>query len=76
MFGLLYGDLVDYPEAVKLAGTAGNLSLLARDGALLGTREGGWDNPGLRDTATLSGAVELTPDPTSGTATVVIVSSR
>ena len=72
VFGLLYGNLVDYPEAVKLAGTVGNLSLLARDGALLGTRAGGWDNRDLGETATLSGAVELTPDPAGGTAKIVL----
>jgi len=72
VFGLLYGNLVDYSEAVKLAGTAGNLSLLARDGALLGTRESGWDNRDLGDAATLSGAVELTPDLKGGAAKVVL----
>jgi hypothetical protein len=72
LFGLLYGNLSDYPEAVKLAGMVGNLSLLARDGALLGTRKGVWDNRDLGDAATLSGAVELTPDPAAGTAKIAI----
>lgn len=72
VFGLLYGKLVDYPEALKLAGTAGNLSLFATDGALIGTREGFWDNRDLGDVATLSGAVELIPDPVGGTAKVAL----
>jgi hypothetical protein len=72
VFGLLYGNLVDYPEAVKLAGTAGNLSLLATTGALIGTREGVWDNRDLGDAATLSDAVELIPDPAGGTAKVAL----
>ena len=76
VFGLLYGNLVDYPEATKLAGTASNLSLLARDGALIGTREGGWDNRDLSDTTILSGAVELAPDPAGGTSKVAFFPSR
>lgn len=72
VFGLLYGNLADYPEATRLASTAGNLSLLARDGALIGTRRGDWDNRDLDDAATLSGAVELIPDPTDGTTQVTL----
>jgi len=72
VFGLLYGNLIDYPEAVKLASTTGNLSLLARDGALLGTRKGGWGNSDLGAAATLSGAVELISDQEGGTAKVVL----
>jgi hypothetical protein len=70
VFGLLYGNLADYPEATKLAGTAGNLSLMARDGAIIGTRSGGWDNRDPGDTGIWSGAVELGADPAGGTAKV------
>lgn len=61
VFGLLYGNLAEYPEAVRLASTAGNLSMMARDGAIVGTRSGGWDNRDPGDTGIWSGAVELTP---------------
>lgn len=47
VFGLLYGDLEDHPEAVKIASTTGNLSLLARNGAVIGTRKGLWDSNGI-----------------------------
>jgi len=70
VFGLLYGNLTDYPEAKKLASRVSNLTLLARDGALLGTQEGSWDNRDIGDIAALSGAVELIPDPAGGTAKV------
>ncbi len=72
VFGLLYGNLVGYPEATKLARTAGNLSLLARDGALIGTKEGGWDNKELSEAATMSGAVDLAPDSADATAKVAL----
>lgn len=62
VFGLLYGILADYPEASKLAGTASNLSLLARNGALVGTREGAWDNREPSELAILSEALELKHD--------------
>ena len=70
VFGLLYGKLADYPEATKLASTAGNLSLMARDGAIIGTRNGTWDNRDPGDTGIWSGAVELTADPAGGTSKV------
>lgn len=41
-FGLLYGEIGKYPKAVKLASERANLTLLARDGALVSTREGKW----------------------------------
>lgn len=59
VFGLLYGNLADYPEAAKLATTAGNLSLMARDGAIIGTRSGSWDNRDPGDIVNWAGAVEL-----------------
>jgi hypothetical protein len=66
VFGLLHGNLADYTEAAKLAGTAGNLSLMARDGAIIGTRSGGWDSRDPGDTGIWAGAVELAPDPAGG----------
>lgn len=70
VFGLLYGKLADHPEAVKLAGTAGNLSLMARDGAIIGTRSGSWDNRDPGDTGIWSGAVELVAGPARGASKV------
>lgn len=48
-FALLFGSKKDYPEAVKKAKLHPNLSLLARDGAVLGGVESNWhdeDQPG------------------------------
>ena len=70
VFGLLYGNLEDYPEAIKLASTVGNLSLMARNGAVIGTRKGTWDNREPSDTSIWTGAVELAADPAGGTAKV------
>lgn len=41
-FGLLYGELAKYPKGVKLASERANLTLLAKDGAVVSTREGKW----------------------------------
>jgi hypothetical protein len=41
-FGLLHGDRVNYPDAVKHARKQSNLSLLAVDGAVLNTIERDW----------------------------------
>lgn len=41
-FGLLFGDLATAPEAVNWARKQPNLSLLAADGAILGTIERNW----------------------------------
>ena len=70
VFGLLYDNLADYPEAAKLAGIAWNLSLMARDGAIIGTRKGGWDNRDPGDIGIWSGAVELVSGPAEGTTKV------
>jgi len=43
---LLYGPLSDYPEARTLAEAAPNLSLLARDAAVVGTRAQPWASAG------------------------------
>jgi hypothetical protein len=41
-FGLLYGDLGKHELAKRLAKERSNLSLLARDGAIIGKQEGMW----------------------------------
>lgn len=41
-FGLLYGKLSDYPAAVAMANKRANLSILARDGAVVSAREVRW----------------------------------
>lgn len=42
VFAFLYGDLKNYPQAVKLATGRKNLSLLARDAAVIGGSEARW----------------------------------
>lgn len=39
-FALMYGTLSDHPRAVEFASKQGNLTVLARDGAVIGTRAG------------------------------------
>lgn len=39
-FALMYGTLSDHPKAVEFAGKQGNLTVLACDGAVIGTRVG------------------------------------
>lgn len=41
-FGLLHGNLVKYFNAIQLAKERSNLTLLARDGAIIGRQEGIW----------------------------------
>ncbi len=41
-FGLLYGSRAQYAEAVRCATRQPNLSILAADGAVLGTQSRGW----------------------------------
>ena len=41
-FGLLYGSLDKYPTAISLVAVQSNLSLLARDGAIIGGQQGLW----------------------------------
>lgn len=57
-FGLLYGDLSTSAEAVNRAKSQANLSILAVDGAVLGTLEGEWES------------LEKTGHPLHGTAVV------
>lgn len=41
-FGLLYGEIGKYTKAVKLASNRPNLTLLAKDGAVVSSREAKW----------------------------------
>lgn len=41
-FGLLYGDLGDYPDAVKLSQNCPNLNLLAHNDAMIGMKDLPW----------------------------------
>ena len=41
-FALLYGELRDYPQASALARSRTNLTLLARDGGIIGGQECKW----------------------------------
>lgn len=43
-FGLLYGDRAQYPEAIRCAMRQPNLSILAADGAVLGTLNRHWNS--------------------------------
>lgn len=71
VFGLLFGHLDDYPEAAKIAMRTGNLSLMASDKAIIGTRYGVWDNKTPGEMATWSGAVELQDGPEADSEKVV-----
>jgi len=64
-FGLLFGKLNDYPDAVRLAVQRPNLSLLARDGAVISGREGKWKE-GEKDAAASSVSAWVTWAPTIG----------
>jgi hypothetical protein len=48
-FGLLFGNRADYPEAISKAAKHPNLSLLAADGAVLGTLDKSWKTEEQRD---------------------------
>lgn len=61
-FGLLHGDRASSPEAVARAHQQANLSILAVDGAVIGTLDGDWesgekvDHP-FHGTAVVSGSL-------------------
>lgn len=48
-FGLLFGNRADYPEATSKAAKHPNLSLLAADGAVLGTLDKPWKTDEQKD---------------------------
>ncbi len=42
VFALVYGDLTEYTHAVNLSSQRGNLSLIAKNGGIIGTKETLW----------------------------------
>jgi hypothetical protein len=56
-FGLLYGEKASSPEAIARASRQANLSILAVDGAVLGTIEGEWESIEKREHALYGVAV-------------------
>jgi hypothetical protein len=63
-FALLYGPLSGYPSAISLAKDRGNLTLIAKDGAIIGTKEFLWREADAFPESDLpKGAVEWVQDP-------------
>jgi hypothetical protein len=62
-FALMYGPLGGYPSAIGLAKERGNLSLIAKDGAVIGTKELLWkEEDELPDSDLPKGTVEWVKD--------------
>lgn len=62
VFGLLHRPLEHYPDATKVAERAGNLLLLAPDGALVGRVRGPWRSIDDPDAASSTPGVDLEGD--------------
>ncbi len=58
-YALQFGNLSDYPTAVRLARLETNLSLLAKDGAVISRRRGSWLAQPTTDRAALDTAFEF-----------------
>jgi hypothetical protein len=58
-FALQFGELKNYPEAIKLAKDNANLSLLALDKAIIRRREGSWVASPATDISALKGVFEV-----------------
>lgn len=58
IFALLYGELENYSQAIKLSSTNPNLSLLALDEAIIGTKRASWIEQKEEDTIIIPHAVE------------------
>jgi len=58
IFALLYGKLASYGAAVKLATSRANFSLLAEDGAVIGTKHASWMSKEGEEIGSPSPAVE------------------
>ena len=58
IFALLYGRLADYDAATKLASSRANLSLLAGDSAVVGTKQAPWRQITAEEIGSVSLAVE------------------
>lgn len=64
VFGMLYGSINNYPEAIKLAQNCSNFSLFAQDEAVIGTQRYPWiesDSPHEN-----SSAISWVSDPVTG----------
>jgi len=61
VFGLIFGQLADHPEAVALASSTTNLNLLAKDGAVIGGQQGEWSSPESLGGGILNHAISHTP---------------
>lgn len=61
-FAIQYGSLSDYPSAVKLATENSNLSLFAKDKAIIRRQEAGWLMRPTRDVAALTDVFTVGPE--------------
>ncbi len=57
MFGLLYGNLDAYPEAIDLALRHPNFRVHAEDGAIVGARRLGWSEKDVAPTTLIPGGI-------------------
>jgi hypothetical protein len=69
IFAFLYGKLENYPEAIKLAKTSPNLSLLAADAAVIGMKQLSWTVKNIEDIIPESIAVNWVRDESNGSST-------
>lgn len=65
IFALLHGNIADYSQAISLAKSRANVSILAKDRALIGTRQARWTNRRSNDNGLSSSAITWEPDPTN-----------
>lgn len=59
VLALMYSNANEYPEAVMLAHEAPNLSFIARDQAIIGSRQGAWSSSDDTPTASQLGNFEV-----------------
>lgn len=67
-FALLYKGVEDYPEAEAMAQQRANLSVLANDAGIIGTRQGKWMGQTVDNDTGYSAIEWRTPDPQGGSA--------
>jgi hypothetical protein len=63
VFALVYGDLNNYPEAIKISEYTSNFNIYAKNEAIIGTRRGIWVEKSDRDLDS-SGIIQFTEDAT------------